>query len=211
MTMPRSLTLTLALLVAHSTFAQGQPSSSQDRIDFTKQVQPLFARACIKCHGPEKQKGSLRLDVRDQVFQGGDSGEPAVKRGNPEASVIVKRVTSTDKSLQMPPRGDRLTEGEIALLRRWITEGAGWPADANPAGPKRAPGAMVVTEADREHWAFQPLRPVAVPPVRDESWAATPIDRFILAALERNNLTPVVPADRRTLLRRVYFDLIGVP
>jgi mono/diheme cytochrome c family protein len=97
-------------------------AAEEEPVDFVRQVQPILARACLSCHGPQKQRSALRLDVREQVFKGGDSGQPAVKPGDAAASALIERVTSTDKSLRMPPEGERLTETEIAVLRKWIAQ-----------------------------------------------------------------------------------------
>src|SRR5436309_2389360 len=96
-------------------------------VDFAAQVRPILARACLKCHGPEKPKGGLRLDSRAAAMAGGDSGEPAVEPGSPEASGLIQRITSDDPGARMPIRGDRLPPDEIALLSRWIADGAPWP------------------------------------------------------------------------------------
>jgi mono/diheme cytochrome c family protein len=185
-------------------------TADEESVEFVKQVQPILARACLNCHGPQKQRGALRLDVREQVFKGGDSGQAAIKPGEPKASALLERVTSTEKSMRMPPEGERLTESEIDLLRRWIAQGARWPDVANIAPPRKA-GPLVVTDADRKHWAFQPLHQDKPPAVSDESWCRTPIDRFVLARLDAAGIRPNAALDRRSLIRRVYFDLLGLP
>ena len=107
--------------------ASGRAAAKEETIDFARQVQPIFARVCLGCHGPQKQRGGLRLDVREHVFKGGDSGTAAVKPGDPAAGTLLKRITSAEKSLRMPPQGERLPETEIAVLRRWIAAGAPGP------------------------------------------------------------------------------------
>ncbi len=187
------------------------PRKDQTRpVDFTAEIRPILARACLKCHGPEKPKGGLRLDSRAGAVAGGDSGEPAIKPGHPEASDLMKRVASDDPGVRMPMRGDALGRGEIDLLRRWIAEGAPWPDAAVAAAPAR-PTEKVVTDADRDHWSFRPLRPVVPPiPIHGDR-ARNPIDRFLLAAMEPKGLSMAPEADRRTLIRRLSFDLVGLP
>ena len=151
-------------------------------VDFATQVRPLFARTCLKCHGPEKQRGGLRLDSRASVLKGGDSGEPAIVPGDPDASALLERVASDDSTVRMPPKGERLAAGESGLLKRWVAEGAAWPETGASARPGRAE--MIVTDADRDHWAFRPLRPVPPPERSSDDRARTPIDRFLLVAQE---------------------------
>ena len=167
------------------------------------------SRACFKCHGPEKQRGGLRLDSRTSVLKGGDSGEPAIVPGDPDASALLERVASDDSNVRMPPKGEPLAAGELALLKRWVAEGATWPETDASARAGRA--AMTVTAADREHWSFRPLHRSNLPRVLPTAWARTPVDRFLLAALAAKGLTPAPEADRRTLIRRVTFDLAGLP
>lgn len=161
--------------------------------DFGREVQPLLQKRCVECHGSSKQKAGLRLDVKSEALRGGDEG-PAIRPGQPEASLLLKRVLSEDPDIRMPPKGARLTPEEIDLLRRWIAAGAAWP-DAAAGAPR------VVSD----HWAFQPVR-------RPEPPAGVqPIDGFIRAELKRQGLAPSPPADRRTLARRVSLDLLGIP
>ncbi|MBV8878456.1 MAG: DUF1549 domain-containing protein, partial [Planctomycetaceae bacterium] len=152
-------------------------------VDYYGRVQPLLAIHCYKCHGADVQKGGLRLDVRDRALKGGDSGQPG-------PAELVRRVASKETDEQMPPKGPRLAPAEVELLRRWADGGASWP--------------------DRDdYWAFQPPRPVTAPAVKHPERVRNPIDAFLDARLDG---TPVAaPADRRTLLRRVYADLVGVP
>jgi mono/diheme cytochrome c family protein len=180
-------------------------------VDFDKQVRPLLTRTCFRCHGDEKQRGSLRLDQRDAALQGGDSGKSAIKPRDPAGSVLIQRITATDLKMRMPPKDDpRLSPAEIALLQRWIAEGANWSAGetASPASGKKE---MVVTDADRQHWAFRRLAPIQPPAVRRADWVRTDVDRFVLASLEARRLAPAAEAERRTLIRRLTFDLIGLP
>jgi hypothetical protein len=171
---------------------------------FEKKVRPVLAEHCYRCHSSEpgkKQRGGLALDTKAGVRSGGDRG-PAVVPGKPGASLLLKAVRHADPDLKMPP-DLKLPAAVIADLETWIAAGAPDPRVAKVKGYDFA-------EA-RRHWAFQPLASVAPPAVKNEAWVASPLDRFILAKLEAAGLTPSPPADRRTLLRRVYYDLIGLP
>ena len=170
---------------------------------FEKEVRPLLADKCQKCHGGDKTKGGLSLTGRDSVLKGGDSG-PAAVPGDPRRSLLIAAVEHRSE-LKMPPKG-KLTPGEIARLRRWIELGLPWPeshAGASVAAADR--------DESRSWWSFRPVRAVPPPPVRDSAWPRSEIDRFILAGLEAQGLTPAAPADRRTLIRRATFDLTGLP
>ena len=179
-------------------------------VNFDTEIQPIFDRACLKCHGPEKQRGGLRLDVGDSMRAGGDSGEPAVVPGKVDESPILARVSSNDVEQRMPPMGERLSVAEIELLRKWISEGAAWPVEKNHArNTERAE--MVVTEADREHWSFRPLRPIQTPRGQEGVSNTISIDALLNAARSPRDLIPTPEADRTTLIRRLSFDLIGLP
>jgi hypothetical protein len=155
---------------------------------------------CYTCHGPKKQESDLRLDLRDRAFKGGSGGVVLVE-GKPEESALIDRVESEEPDYAMPPRGkgERLTPQEVTLIKDWIRAGAKWPEDSGS------------TQANSTHWAFIPPGQQPVPDVQDATRALTPIDRFILARLERARLTYAPEADRRTLARRLYLDLIGLP
>jgi len=175
-------------------------ASAADSVDYARQVKPLLAHRCFACHGSLKQEAGLRLDTSAAMRQGGDSG-PAVVAGKGADSVLIQRISEKDVDLRMPPEGEGapLKPEEIAIIRAWIDAGAPGPADEKP-------------EADpREHWAFH--APVAhdPPKVKNSGWVANPIDAFLAADHEKHGLAPQDPADKRTLLRRVYLDLIGLP
>lgn len=164
---------------------------SATTIDFARDVLPILAGKCIRCHGPETQEAGLRLDTRSAATRELESGVRALVPKHPDASELIRRVTA-DKTERMPPEEPPLDAAQVATLRRWITQGAPWP----------------------DHWAYQPLRPVKPPAFGDaelENWCRTPIDRFVLAELRKHGLKPSPEADRRTLLRRLYFDVIGLP
>ncbi len=163
-------------------------------VDFAKEVEPLLIKRCSECHGPDKQKGALRLDTRAAAMKSGESGKPALLPGKPDDSELIRRVTTSDPDDAMPPKGERLTDAEVAVLRQWIAEGAVWPEfDA------------------RRHWAFAPVVRPELPAVKRSGWARNEIDRFILARLEQEGLKPQAEADRPTLIRRLSLDLNGLP
>ena len=175
----------VALALFAITLAPSAAQDARETVDFYGRVQPILAIHCVKCHGAETQKGGLRLDVRERALKGGDSG-------NSGPAELVRRVASKDTDEQMPPKGPRLSREEIEVLRLWTDAGAPWP------------------ERD-DYWAFQPPKDPAPPSVRHPERVRNPIDQFVEAALDRQGLEPAAPADRRTLLRRVFADLIGVP
>jgi mono/diheme cytochrome c family protein len=166
--------------------------------DFAKEVRPILERNCFGCHGPNKQKNGFRLDVRSIALKGGDSGEAAIVPHNAKASPLFRYVSGADSKIVMPPKdssGPRPTAEEVETLRAWIDAGPSWPDEF--AGPKGD---------GKPHWALQPL---VKPPVPGPD--ANPIDAFIRAKLTAKGLTPSPEADARTLIRRVYGDLIGLP
>ena len=173
-------------------------------------VRSLLASRCGKCHDDATAKGGLSLASAAGLLAGGDSG-PAIVPGKPEESLLLAAVGYADDRVQMPPDG-KLSAAEIKSLSEWVMQGAPWPAAGAPAGAPVARAApRRITDADRAHWAFQPVHDEAPPEVADEAWPRGAIDRFILARLEAAGLPPVEPADKRTLLRRATFDLTGLP
>src|SRR5262245_36755753 len=171
---------------------------------FEKKVRPLLDRSCFQYHGADKKKGGLRLDSRAGMLEGGDSG-PAIVPGQPDRSRLVQAVRYADM-LRMPPK-EKLKDDEVAVLTAWVKMGAPWPEPAAAARPAAPASTFKITEKDRAFWAFQPVKTPALPEVRDSSWVRSPTDRFLLTALEKKGLRPAPAADRRTLLRRVTFDL----
>jgi mono/diheme cytochrome c family protein len=166
--------------------------------DFAREIQPIFAAHCYKCHGPAKQTSGLRLDDGAAALAGGDSGA-AILPGKAAASLLMERVASSDDALRMPPEGKPLSAEQIALLQRWIDAGATWP------------GSDVVLTKE-QHWSLKPLVRPAIPAIQNPiSRIQNSIDRFILHALESKHLDQSPAADRRTLIRRLSFDLIGLP
>jgi hypothetical protein len=189
--------------------ATPEPTKEQVRF-FEEKVRPILAENCYKCHGSEKQKGSLRLDVREAVFAGGESG-PVIIPGKPDESALVEAIKW--QALEMPPTG-KLTDNQIATLTEWIRLGAPMPKDhGSGSGVSVRKTRGIITEEDRQWWTFQPIRGVAVPAALAGETPAPrgPIDAFVAAKLIENSLAPAPEADRRTLIRRVTFDLIGLP
>jgi uncharacterized protein DUF1549/uncharacterized protein DUF1553/cytochrome c len=175
----------------------------QRRIDFKRQIEPIFARNCYQCHGANKAMGQLRLDGKESALKGGLSGA-AIIPGDSKQSLLLKRILGEGNEARMPMGGAPLTPTQIALIRRWIDEGAGWTED----GQSAIPGPQ---SAIKRHWAYvKPVRPAA-PRVKNQSWVRNPIDAFILARLEKEGLRLSPEADKATLLRRVYLDVIGLP
>ena len=171
---------------------------------FERQIRPLLAERCYQCHGPESKKanGGLRLDSASGLLKGSNSG-PVVVAGAPDKSLLIEVVRSNDEDVQMPPKGARLKAAQIADLEAWVKMGTPLPkADVHESE---------IAVRARTHWAFQPVTEPAVPAVKRQHWVQTPVDAFVLAALERAGLEPSPRADKRTLIRRATYDLIGLP
>jgi len=190
---------------ARAKFRRRQRDTSA--VDFTRDVQPILSAKCLDCHGAEKHKGGLRLDERAAALTATNSGEVAIVPGDPEKSALISRIISDDPEEQMPPKGDRLVTRQIEILRSWIDSGAHWSPGTETSATVAAP---TVTEKDREHWAYHPLS-TTVPTASKSAWATTTADQFIVAAQDAKGLQPNPIASRGTLIRRLYFDLIGLP
>ncbi len=184
--------------------AAAEPPSAAGVEFFEKKVRPLLVKNCYECHGPEKQKAGLRLDSRAGWAKGGDSG-PAIVPGKPDESLLIEAVRYA--SYEMPPTG-KLPDEAIAVLERWVKLGAPDPRMGDPTETANQ-GADI--EAGRQLWAYQPPVKHALPEVKQADWPRGEIDRFILAALEDKGLKPAEDAKPQALVRRVYFDLIGLP
>jgi mono/diheme cytochrome c family protein len=196
--------VTISLAAAPARSAESSEEGSQF---FEARIRPVLAQTCGQCHGAAKQKGMLRLDNRAAVLKGGDSG-PAVVPGEPDKSLLLKAIRYSDPDLRMPPRG-KLAEQQVADFATWVRMGAPWPDDA--VNSKAASDKTFNLKERSKHWSLLSLRPIAPPAVKDGTWPRNSIDRFILARLEAAGLRPAPSADRRTLLRRVTFDLTGLP
>jgi hypothetical protein len=193
----------IAAIAGRVAIARQQGTVPQPPIDFARDIQPILQTHCYECHGPKKARNGLRLDVRAAAFKGGDSGSSIVP-GNSEQSLLVRRILGLDGEDRMPKDEDPLTAAQIALIRGWIDQGAAWPEQ--PGAEPPAGGESVPT-----HWAY--VRAVAAHPpvVRKATWARNDIDRFVLARLEKEALSPSPEAAFETLVRRVSLDLIGLP
>ncbi len=178
---------------------------------FEKKVRPILVRHCYSCHSAQAKKlrGGLRLDSREALLAGGDNGAGLVP-GRPDQSRLIEAIGYKNVELQMPPRG-KLPDAAIADLTEWVNKGAPWPRQQTINPSSTVNGAFDLQHRKRDHWAWQPIRPPSAPMVRNASWPRDPADRFILARLEDKGLSPAPAADRRTLLRRLHFDLIGLP
>jgi mono/diheme cytochrome c family protein len=190
---PAAATATATLTAQQSEFFEGK-------------IRPLLAAHCLKCHSAAEgnTKGGLALDSRDATLKGGDSG-PALVPGNPDKSLLIRAVRYTDPNVQMPPKGEKLSDAQIADLVAWVRMGAPDPRTG------AAKGKYADASAKKTWWAFQPVKKQEPPAVQNKAWPANPVDNFILAKLEEKNLKPSAPADRRVLIRRLYFDLVGLP
>lgn len=175
---------------------------------FENEIRPIFVNRCIECHGEKKQKGGLRLDHLDRILKGGTTG-PALVVGDPAKSLLVSAIHYRDEDLQMPPK-EQLPPREIALLEKWIALGAPWPATG---GTRIAVDQYGFTAEDRLYWFFQPLSHPQLPtlPAPAASWARSDLDRFVAAKHAEFALTPAPEADRAEFVRRLYFDLHGLP
>ena len=198
----------LALLASVSSISLAGAEATTEEVEFfEKNVRPLFAENCYQCHSDkaEKIKGGLHLDSTAALSKGGTSGA-AIVPGDPDASLLIKAVRYTDAELQMPPKDKKLPDDSIKMLETWVKMGAPMPKEAGPA-----PLLTQIATARARHWAFQLVKKPPVPPVRHRRWVKTPIDNFVLANLEAHHLQPAPAADRRSLIRRVTYDLIGLP
>jgi cytochrome c553 len=177
---------------------------STQPVDFATSIRPLLEARCFGCHGPEHIESQLRLDVRDSVLRGGESGEPALVPYSAEESHLIALVTSRDPEQRMPPEGEPLSEKDVALLRDWIDQGAPWPAELA--------GTWVEPAVTTTHWSFQPVT-VVDPPAVDNPFVTTgnDVDAWIFAGLSSQGLSPSPEADRRTLIRRLFLDVHGLP
>jgi mono/diheme cytochrome c family protein len=176
------------------------PAPADRKIEFARDVQPILTKHCAACHGSKKRESGFSLENRESLLNGGDLGKVVVLSKSSE-SRLIHYVAALDPKNVMPPEGegDRLTSEAVGILRAWIDQGCDWPADAVAGATKT------------QHWAYQPLKKSVPPVVRQQAAVANPIDQFILAELEKRNLTPSPSADRATLIRRLSLDLLGLP
>ncbi|HLJ09774.1 MAG TPA: DUF1549 domain-containing protein, partial [Planctomycetaceae bacterium] len=192
-------------IAAHAAWGLAAEPSQGDVEFFENEVRPVLVQSCQKCHGDRKQEGGLRLDSREGLLKGGDSG-PAVEAGKPDESLLVEAIGYAG-DIKMPPKG-KLAGQQIAALTSWVKRGAPWPRDQIQVAK---PGEFNLAARKAKQWVFQPLRSVTPPAVKNTLWPRSAVDRFILGHLEGLGLAPAPLADKRTLLRRVTFDLVGLP
>ncbi len=178
----RTPLLPALLLLAPGLHAQPAP-----KIDFVRQIQPILQQRCVSCHGPKLQSANLRLDLHD-------SAKRVILPGHAKTSRIIAMVRGSEGET-MPPVGDKLAEAQIALIEKWIDQGADWPASANTT----------------KHWAWEPIRRPATPVTKLSAWPQNDVDRFILSRLEKEGISPSPDADKATLLRRAALDITGLP
>src|SRR5262252_881105 len=169
-----------------------RPAFAQDRVDFARDVLPILSDNCFKCHGPDEKarKAKLRFDTRDGMMRFKD-GKSVIAPGDSAKSELIRRITSTDSDTKMPPpdSGRQLTPEQIATIKLWVEQGAKW----------------------QTLWSLIPPKAPALPDVQNSSWPRNPIDRFVLARLEKEKLKPAAEAAKTTLLRRITLDLTGLP
>ena len=204
--MKRILLALCMLLCSVPAFAQDKAAQLEF---FEKKVRPVLVQHCYECHSAtaKKLKAGLRLDSRAGLLEGGDLG-PAIVPGDPEKSRLIEAIRYGNVDLKMPKNG-KLPDAIIADLTAWVKMGAPWPVEK--VGKKNTAAAFDLAKRKQEHWCWQPIIANGPPKVRDTAWASTDIDRFLLAKLEAKGITPAAAADPRTLLRRLYFDLVGLP
>ena len=170
-------------------------------VQFVRDVQPIFKEHCYSCHGEKKQKSSLRLDIKSEAFKGGDNYGESIVAGSAPDSPLIELVCSDDKDERMPPKGDGLQKSEIAILSKWIDQGASWPDGID----------LTKLEDRLDHWSFKPVSLPVIPEVNDKTWPRGEADRYVLNKLELEKLTPAPEAGPTDWLRRATLDLTGLP
>ena len=185
------LALLLSMLPTVSTYAA---------VDYAREVQPILQKHCYDCHGAEKQKGGLRLDVKAHALKGGEEHGALLVAGKAAESILIKFTSGADEEMVMPPKGERLSATELDVLRAWINEGAVWPDDG-----------VVLNDPLKTHWAYQPVKRPTVPESPASEQVSNPVDSFLLGKLKEKGLKMSPPADARTLARRLYFDVTDLP
>ena len=204
----RCLGLMLAMLALGTVVARGALAAADPEDFFELRIRPLLVEKCYSCHSETASSG-LKVNSRQALIQGGTLG-PAVVPGNPAASLLIQAVDHTHSRLRMP-LGEKLPAQQIADLIRWVEMGAPWPGSLVEAPSNSTDREFAITDKDRQYWAFLPIQRPDLPAVRDTGWARTAIDRFILAGLEKAGLSPSPQAGRRELIRRLSYNLIGLP
>lgn len=186
------------LVLLFAFFLQARPCiAATVPVDFEKDIRPIFQAHCYECHGEKKQKSSFRLDRKTNAFRGGDSGKLALVPGKPEESILLEKISSQDPDEVMPPKGERLSESQVALIRSWIQSGAAWPDDKD--------------SESKVHWSYVKPHEPSLPGVPAGYKARNEIDEFVFARLAKEGLKPAAEAERATLIRRLALDLTGLP
>lgn len=199
----RAPMIAATLLLIGSSVCVAQPASDADLEFFETEVRPVLVERCAGCHGAAEQSGGLRVDLRESLLSGGESG-PAVVPGKPSESWLMKAVRHAD-GLEMPPDEEPLSERSQLALEHWIERGAPWPASSEPLS-------AATQDLSHEHWAFYPVEKPTIPtPSQLAEWIQTPVDAFVLSKLQAQSLSPSPAADRRSLIRRVSYALTGLP
>ncbi|MEP7366817.1 MAG: DUF1549 domain-containing protein, partial [Acidobacteriota bacterium] len=189
----------LTLLLASLTSLASAYAQNAGTVDFERDIKPVLDKSCSGCHGAKAQMGGLRLDAKNTAMSGGLSGK-AIVPGDAAHSPLYLRTAGIGEQVRMPMGAKPLPPEQIAIIKRWIDEGATWPE-----------GVGLQNAAVKRHWAFEaPARP-ALPEVANARWARNPIDRFVLARLDQEKIAPSPEADKTTLLRRLSLDLTGLP
>ena len=182
--------------------------TSEQRVFVTSKVIPLLESRCFECHrGPKKPKGGLWLTGRKAILRGGDSG-PAIVPGKPDESLLVEAIRY--EGFEMPPR-TRMPQAEVDILVKWISAGAPWPEELDAHAQAVPADEFPLEQRKQTHWAWQPIVDPQPPAANNPDWCAVPTDAFVLSRLENTGLQPAADADRHTLIRRLYFDIIGLP
>ncbi len=207
--MKRAACVSLWLLCASLALADDNIRSSQGGdIDFFEtKIRPVLVKHCYECHAGANDEGSLRVDLRNSIREGGDRG-PAVVPMHPDASVLLTAISHSDADLRMPPKGPKLDDNVIADFRNWIERGAADPRTGDNQIPNDSWNGI---ESARDHWAYKPPKLRETPPGDDQAWALDDVDRFVRSDLKKSEMEPSADAEPRTLLRRLHFDLVGLP
>lgn len=203
------LPLSLVLFADGKLTAADNNSTPEQSSFFKKEVKPIIEKNCYRCHGGEKKlKGHFRITSREGILKGGDQG-PAFNQQEPSKSLLLEMISYKDEDHEMPPK-EKLSQAQIDILTKWLQMGLLYPPEDEIRG-ETGHEALAVTDADRQHWAFQSVKKPTVPKVKDSRWVSNGIDTFILAGLEKEGLKPNPQASKETLIRRAYYDLIGLP
>lgn len=187
--MPSRLAIAICSLILATAICNSHTRAAEHNVSYSRDVKPLLARKCFACHGPNEQEGGLRLDQPQAALAELDSGARAIVPGRVAESMLIARVSATDEAERMPPEGDPLTAKEVETLRQWIAAGAKF----------------------EKHWAFVPPQRHEPPVATNIGWEANPVDAFIAAGLEQAGMAPALPANKRTLARRAYYGVTGLP